>query len=438
MESLRDGFAFILKQVGAHFGDALVEVPAEYVVRLYTEASLAQRDSTRTLGFSKGATPLSYIEKNFQPHLLEHVKEFIYRYFVINHLGKELVGNKVLLAGEPRLTDVQLKLQERARYQFSLPLVQHISLQGWKRLPFKAPKRKNYKDLDKQVENFLKDEAIAQKNGHLNVVAIGDWVQFSVALLDHGKKLLFDQCKETLWIKIGAEEIDLPLQQLFVGHKKGEVIVTSASFLQEYFSSHVDTHYNFEVTILDFVPQAYFDVEQFKKHFKLRNSKDLHQKLIEVFSFRNDISQRRAMVEDTLKLLLSRHHFEVPNYLILRRQKELLDLIQDNPDYQVYKTQSDFMDKIKLLATKQVKEDIIMTQLALHEELEVTSDDIKNYLNLMKRPRMREFIHFQLPSTKTQGQEFPLSQSVIAQYCLKEKALNYAIYHLTKQKTASV
>ncbi len=438
MDSLCEQFAFILKNVSSHFGDALIEVPSEYITRLYTEASLAQKATSRTLGFSKGDTPIPYIEQKFQQHLLEHVKEFIYRYFVINHLGKEILGNKVLLAGEPRLTDVQIKLKERAKYQFSLPLVHQISFQGWKRLLFKAPKRKNYKDLDKQVENFLREEALFQQDHEKPFLSVGDWVQFSVALLDHNKKLLFDHCKETLWVKIGQEEIDLPLQALFIGRKKGEVIVTDASFLQEYFSSHVDTHYLFEVTILDFLPQVYFDVEQFKKHFKLRNSKEIHQKLIEVFSFRNDISQRRAMVEDVLKLLLSKHHFDVPHYLILRRQKELLDLIQENPDYQVYKIQNDFMDKIKVLATKQVKEDILMTQLAMHEELEVTSEDIKWYLNLMKRPRMREFIHFQIPSTKTQGQEFPLSQSILGQYCLKEKALNYAIYHLTKQKTASV
>ncbi len=438
MEMHPSGFSFCLKQVGTHFGDALVEISYQHIQKLYAEASLAQQSHTSTQGFLKGDTPISYIEKNFKPHLLEHIKEFVYRYFVLNQLCKEVTERKILLAGEPRLTDIHVRLEENARYCFSLPLMQQISLQGWKRLPFKAPKRKNYKDLDKQVENFLKDEAIAQKKATTHHVAIGDWVQFSVALLNRDKQYLFGNYKEILWIKVGAEEIDLPLQTLFVGKRKGEVIITNSSFLQEYFSSHVDTHYTFEVIILDFVQQSYFDIEQFKKHFRLRNSKELHQKLIEVFSFRNDISQRRAMAEDTLKLLLQRHQFEVPNHLILRRQKELLDLIHENPDYQVYKMQEDFMEKIKMLATKQVKEDIFALQLALHEELEVTNEDIKNYLNLTKRQRMREFIHFQLPSTKSQGQEFPLSQAVMIHYCLREKALNYAIYHLTKQRIATV
>lgn len=438
MEIEKNGFSFLLKQIGIHFGDALVEVDNRYIKKLYTEASLAQQAHTSTQGFFNGGTPISYIEKNFQPHLLEHIKEFVYRYFVLNQLAKEVTQRKILLAGQPRITDIYVQLEEHAKYSFSLPLMQSIPLQGWKRLPFKAPKRKNYKDLDKQVENFLKDEAIAQKKAIAQQISMGDWVQFTVALLDRSGNYLFDNYKEILWVKVGVEEIDLPLQNLFVGRKKGDVIKTDSSFLQEYFSSHVDTHYLFEVVILDFVQQAYFDVEQFKKHFRLRNNKELHQKLIEVFSFRNDISQRRAMAEDTLKLLLTRHQFEVPNHLVLRRQKELLDLIQDNPDYQVYKMQEDFMEKIKILATKQIKEDIFMLQLALHEELEVTDEDIKLYLNLTKRQRTREFIHFQLPSTKSQGQEFPFSQAVMVHHCLREKALNYAIYYLTKQRIATV
>ncbi|NBQ17247.1 hypothetical protein EBU24_02945 [bacterium] len=163
MEIEKNGFSFLLKQIGIHFGDALVEVDNRYIKKLYTEASLAQQAHTSTQGFFNGGTPISYIEKNFQPHLLEHIKEFVYRYFVLNQLSKEVTQRKILLAGQPRITDIHVQLEEHAKYSFSLPLMQSIPLQGWKRLPFKAPKRKNYKDLDKQVENFLKDEAIAQK-----------------------------------------------------------------------------------------------------------------------------------------------------------------------------------------------------------------------------------------------------------------------------------
>ena len=69
------------------------------------------------------------------------------------------------------------------------------------------------------------------------------------------------------------------------------------------------------------MPHAYFCIDHFKNHFKIKNNKEMYQKLIEVFSYRNDLSQRRTMVEESLKLLFSKHRFEIPNHLILRQQK---------------------------------------------------------------------------------------------------------------------
>ena len=427
-----NGIEFSIEQIGTHFGNATIEIPRDYINKLHMEASYAQQRQTNTHGFSRGTTPLAYIEKNFQPHLLEHIKEFIFRYFVINWLYKELAERKIFLSGEPRLTDVSKKPRKNAHYNFSLSLSKPILLQGWKRLPFKAPKRKNYKDLDRQVENFLKHEFEHSKNNTKKVIQVGDWVNFTVELLNKNNEPLFNNYSENLWIKIGMEEIDSPFQTLFLGREKNTAFISYANCLQKYFSSHIDTRYGFKIVIVDFVPYTFFDPEQFKKHFRIRNNKELHQKLIEVFSFRDDLSQRRATTEDTLKLLLSRHIFDVPNHLILRKEKELLDAMQKTSDYHVYKMQPDFRKKIRMLATKQVKEFIFTHQLSIHENINIKNNDIKNYLNLTKRPRMREFLYFKLPNTKWHGQEYPISSSILTQYCLREKTLNHAIHYLTK------
>lgn len=428
---------FSLKQIGPHFGYATVSVPEAYVKKLYSQASFAQQSGTHTRGFSRGTTPLAYIEKNFQPHLLEHIKEFFFKYFVIGALYEQVAQRKILLAGEPRLTDVVIKPNQNAYYSFSLSLSEPVPLQGWKRLPFKAPKRKNYKDLDRQVKNFLKEEQKFQKNHITETIQPGDWVNFAITLLDDNEISLFDDKCEQLWVRIGTEEADNPFQNLFVGKKRGDSFTTKESCIQDYFSSHVDTHYPFKITILDSTPSAYFGIDHFKRHFRVRNNQELHQKLIEVFSYRNDISQRRATAEETLKLLLSRHVFEVPNHLILRQQKEILDSIHDNPDYQVYRMQNDFNDKVKRLAIKQVKEVIFMHQLACYENLSIETEDIKGYLNLTIRPRTKEFIYFEPPTTKILGQEVPISSALLGQCCLREKTLNHAIYYLTKQRVRS-
>ena len=184
---------------------------------------------------------------------------------------------------------------------------------------------------------------------------------------------------------------------------------------------------------MESVPHAYFCFDQFKDHFRVKTNKDMHKKLIEVFSYRNDVSQRLAMVEDAFKLLLSRHRFVAPNHLVLRQQKIILGAIQTNPDYNVYRKQKDFTFWIQQLAEKQVKETLLIDQLIYRENIVVSNDDMVNYLNLDKRPRMKEFIYFSLPDSKHYGQEMPLAMHELSRVCAREKAINYVIHYLTKK-----
>ena len=426
-----------LKEVSPHFINATITIPRLYVEKLYNQISFLQQSSTQVKGFTKGATPLGYIECNFQPHILDHLKEFFFKYFVIDWLYQEVEREGKCLASEPRLIEIVLLPNQPAFYHFSLSLVPDISLQGWKRLPFKASKRKNYKDLDRQVKKFLKVEEDAQKTS-TDTIQPGDWILFSVQILTDNQTSLFNDYEVFLWLKIGNEESDIQTQQLFGGKKIKDTFVTQHLLLQEYFSHSVETEYLFKVKIYDIVPFAFFDNEKFKKHFKIKNSTEIHHKLIEVFSYRNDISQRRAIVEESLKLLLSKFPFEIPNHLILRKQKDILDSIQNNPDYPIYKTQRDFQEKIKKLAIKQVKERMLISRLALQEKITTSFDDVHCYLNLTKRARIREFVYFKVPETQVLGQETPLSAIVMSRHCLQEKTLNYTIYNLIKQKTKKV
>lgn len=436
MDSLKiPALSFSLEKLNTQLGNIIISVPQLYVERLYLQASEAQQSKSHVYGFAKGQAPINYIEKNFQPHLLDHVKEFFFKYLIISWLHQQIITHKILLVGEPRLTQIFITPGQNASFHFSITLAQPILLQGWKRLIFKAPKRKNYKDLDRQVEHFLKNEHDAAKLVKDETIAIGDWINFSVGLLDKNKNPLLESFSEKLWLKIGNEEADGPFQNLFVGKKVGDKIITDHTGLQEHFSTHLDTHYVFIVEILDHLSSGYFCLEHFKRHFKLKSNKEIHQKFIEVFSYRNDISQRRATSEEALKLLLSKYNFSVPLYVLLRQEKAILEMVHEQSDYHVYKTQPDFREKITALAEKQLKEDIIMQQLAYLEGIQIKNADIKAYLNLTNRARTSEFIYFEPPTTKFSGQETPISESLMIQSCLKEKTLNHAIYHLIKKQS---
>ena len=111
----------------------------------------------------------------------------------------------------------------------------------------------------------------------------------------------------------------------------------------------------------------------------------------------------------------------------------MLAQVQENPDYQVYRAENAFDDYLETLADKQAQEQILIDQLSYKERIAVTHKDVKSYINLLQRPRMKEFIYFTPPVTKQRGQEVPISNALMKRYCMREKTLNHVIFHLTKK-----
>lgn len=411
-----------------------VSIRSSAIDALYNEALVAQKADTHTYGFTKGETPLYYIENNFKPHILEHLKELFFSHCVIGYLSKSLASNKIVCASEPLLHEVFLEPKKDAHFTFIIPQVKLEKEEKWKRLNLRAPERKNYKDLDRQVELFIKEElekAQAEENAS---IFFGDWVCCEIELVNREtKKPLLEKYKDQVWIKISTEEADLELHNLFIGKKIGDTFYTQSNFFQDYLSSNLNMAYLMHITVVDYIPKAYFSFDLFKRHFQLKTPREMHHKLIEVFSYRNDISQRRETVEATFKLLLKHYLLSVPRNLLEKQRLQVLDAVQANPDYHVYKAQSDFKEKIAQLAEKQLKEIIITDTIAYQENVSICHDDIASYLNLIKRPRTKEFVYFDLPQSKMQGQEIPIQTELLKQYCLREKTLNHVIYSLVKK-----
>jgi len=425
---------FSLEKINSRLYKAEITIPTETVDAFYKQALLSHKHTVQTFGFNKGEIPLEYIESNYQSDVIDHLKEFLFKYFVLSFLFKKIREEKITIAGSPRLSHIDVRPGHPAHYTFEMSVFPTIQLQKWKYFPFKAPKRKNYKDIDRQVESFLKEEQEQQKQMDDNTISIGDWISFTIELVDNNDKCIIeDRPKEILWLKMGDEEADSDLHEAFLGKDIDTSFCTLNNGLQEYFNDQIDTHYTFHVTITDVLKHQYFCLEHFKHHFKLKTNKEAVQKLIEVFSYRNDLSQRRAMAEEALKLLLNKHPFDVPDYLVTRQEELILQAVQDNPDYAVYRMQKDFRNHVRQLARKQSKEMLLLEQLAYNDNINVHDQDIKAYLNLTNRPRTKEFIYFDPPITKIRGQEVPIPAEELKQFCLREKALNHIIYHLTKK-----
>lgn len=411
---------------------AVITVPIAYVDSLYGAAVNAQKNSTKTYGFLKGNTPISYIEENFKIPIIDHAKELLFNHCVFNFLNKSIIEKKLLFAGEPSLVGIDLSYHNNALFKFAFTKIPMDQDSRWKKQLIKAPERKNYKDLDKQAEIFIKTEQQLEKE-HSNHIAIRDTIFFELSLLDNNKEPLLGNYSNQLWLKLNDEESDKDIHQLFLGKAIGDSFIIKSNYFQKYLGDSLNIGYLFHILILDIVPASYFSLDQLKSHFQLEYPNDIHMKLIEVFSYRNDISLRRETVESVLRMLLKQYFVILPNYLLEKQEANIVNTMHLNPDYNVYKAQQDFTEKVKLLAEKQLKETVIIDSIAYQENIQVTHQDIASYLNFLKRPRTKEFLYFDLPLNKSEGQEMPISNEYIRRFCLREKTLNYIISNMTRK-----
>jgi FKBP-type peptidyl-prolyl cis-trans isomerase (trigger factor) len=301
----------------------------------------------------------------------------------------------------------------------------------WHYSLFKSPPRKHYKDLDKRAKEFIDEELTKEANyENINTIQVGDWINFKVWLCKDKEPLLPEEPSE-LWLKIGSDEINIPFQELFVGKKIGQEFITNSLCIQEYFNSQTDNNYNYLIKIEDIVYNNFFSIENFKRHFKIKTNKAALQKIIEVFSSTNDLSLRKNIMEQLFNFLLTKHQINLPKQAVVRQQRIVVETLQINPDYGVYKLQKDFSANVYKLALRQLHEIILADYIGFQEQLEVDQNDIKSYLNLTLRPRTREFIYFKHGAINTNEQEWPIPSEMLKTMCLKEKTINHILQILS-------
>ncbi|KKR97248.1 MAG: hypothetical protein UU47_C0001G0021 [candidate division TM6 bacterium GW2011_GWE2_41_16] len=413
-------------------GTFSVGISQDLVRPIYNFILQDQQLSFHTRGFQSGIVAPGYIEKTCRHTIVSHLKELFFNHCVLGFVCRQMHLNRITMIGEPELADVYIDPENSARFDFNYAPVDPTLPRQWKKLIYRTPSRKGYKDLDKQALSFFEEENKTMPNQIDQKISPGDWVRFSISLIIDKKNRCELSHSDILWIKIGTETINKDIAAIFLNRKRSDSIISSHDFFQNYVSNKLNAEYEFIIRILDIVPYEYFSFDLFKKQFFLSTSQDVHSKFIEVLSTRNDITQRHEIVTSVLNLLINKSIIMIPQKCIDLEKENVVQSLRENPDYLVFRLQSNFKNLVTSLAERQLKEHIILDALAHAEGLSSTDQDVRAYLNLMQRPKTKEFIYSLMPSSKIYDQEIPLPEDYLKRFCLREKTLNYVIHQLTR------
>jgi len=418
-----------IKPISSHLLQGTITVASSIVETIRNHITEIYQNYLHPQGLEYTNPPLNYIKEKYAEEIRECLKRFILKYLVIDFLQNSLAEQQIKIAHHPRLIQMQL-LGEELLYTFNISYATAIELKDWKLFNFKSPKRKLYKDLDKQVENFIERETQLVKKQSTNILEDEDWVCFDAHLLSNKQEVVLET-PNRYWMKLKTKSIASKFQQSFLEKKIGDTFISNSFPLSEEIHEIITAQSTFKVTIYNICKGLYFSLENFKRTFKLKTRLEAHRKLIEVFSYRNDISQRRSIIEEVFHLFFSRHRFEIPKHLILRKQEDILISLRKIPDYHVYKSQKDFSRNIESLAEKQLKEEILINQIAADENIKATDEDIRGYLHLFNGERLKEFVYFKPFSEQLEDLVAPLHEAALREAIIREKTLNHIIHLLS-------
>ncbi len=294
-------------QICINVAPYLVNKIKKYTVETY-------RNKISTKGFADGTIPDSFIEKNYSKSIIESTLKFILKFFVTDYLEEQILQHQFVCLSASNLHNVEVLSDNSVNYVFKNAIINPIMTTNWEKISFHPPRRKLYKDLDRQASIFIKNSEDEELKKVSDQVEDGDWVCFSATLLNSNNQPAIRDFKNQFWLKIDTKYIATPLHQSFLEKKEGEIFFVEELLVFGMPSDLLSVKGKFKISIVSIVKSNKFSLQRFKSVFSLPDTKAAHEKLIEIFSFRNDISQRRLIIEEAFRVLFNKFRFEVPRY----------------------------------------------------------------------------------------------------------------------------
>lgn len=408
-----------------------IAVPQDIVEKFIIFLLQKKRDVISMSGLHAGVVPINYIKKNYEHSLVTHLKNIFYHFYVLPLLVQEL---RLQGAYIPKIFDFHFICNMETKeivfsYAYIKNLLEYVYFPEYKRIKF--PERKKYRDLDKQAKWIIDSE---QKNKELYSYGVSidedDWVCIRIFFIDDHKNIIDERVYGLFWLYITNEIIDRELCSLFFGKKKGDVFFTNGESLAKSLGLFFIDH-EFMVVIVDHVSNKYFITENFRHVFGYDN-KVTFEKIVEIFSLKNDIPLKKEKSQIALQFFLEKIKIYVEKDIMDEHELILKNKLLKNADYLLYQGELNFDTNIKKLSCRQSMEKILVDYLIFFYKLESSSQLLYWYMNILQRPRLKEFLYFDANYLYDTHHKSQLIQNVfIEQIALRERVIEYMIQKLS-------
>ncbi len=356
-------------------------------------------------GFRKGKVANEVIKNKFA----SDIKEQILKDFANEAYAKYSEENKHELIENPQLLEAEIK-DNKILIEISLSIFPEIKLPKYKGLKMK---KKEATANQEEIEEALKyianknsktkvvDKDVAAKDGDIVTIDYKGFIDGEA--FEGGSQQDYD-------LRLGSNTFLKGFEKQIEGHKKGEEFDVKVKFPKNYFEKGFSNKAaTFKVNLKEiktvtvpFIDDELAKMENFENLEMLK--KDLETKI--VFTKQRDEDEKFFNeIIDTLKSKIS---IEIPENLIEKEVENKMEKLNEDINKKGislkdhYKqqgvTEKDFKVNLRLEAENELKEMMIIRAIVKEENINVTSQEVDNYLKELFGNRLdkksENYLHF--------------------------------------------
>ena len=357
-----------------------IEVPKETIDKAFEEVYAEITKVATVPGFRAGKAPIELVKR----HYSKDAGSEVLKRLIPDSYRIALEEHKVLPLGLPEISGVDFDEGKHLKFKAKVEIRPKFKLKTYKgiKVDKKKPEVKD-EDVTKTLEN-LREMSATYVPVEDRPAAMGDYVVTDIDCLVDDKPI--HQTRKNLWLFLDKEHVVPGLPEGVVGMKAGEEREIEVTLPEKYPDKNAaGKKAKYRVKAKEIKVRKLPDLnDDFAKGTGKDNLEDLKKEISDELKRRSEIGSSIDMENNLLNKLVEGLTFAVPESYVKRQLNLMVEdskrrLVQKGfKKEELDKKDSEFIEKFKDDALKQVRLLFVLDEIAREEKIEVSAEDLDN------------------------------------------------------------
>ncbi len=360
-----------------------VELPLEVVNTAFEDAYKRIQKKAQLQGFRPGKAPMNLIKRFYGGSVASEVGEKL----VNQNIFKVISENKINMVAPPVLEKADLPANDTPfHFTVVVDVMPEIAIAEYKGLEISCETfAVNDEVVEKQIEDLRKRSAKKKPLGADVIAGKGHSIKMKLKAFREDGSEITGLPADDIDTVLGDSQLVPEIERAIHGMKAGETSETTVTLPENFADKTMaNKSLKYQITLTEVAElQLPAADDELAKDFEFESLAKLKENIRERMTTQMSQQRRNALEEKVLDALIEKAPFEVPPSLV----DEAIDgMIKDRfADLDAAEQKKALFNEslrkeMRPMARRRTQNSLILVKIAQDEKIEVTVDDVKNYI----------------------------------------------------------